>query len=62
MDDDPSDTERLKAVQLRRSAEEASRAKEESDPEEARTHARRGDKAAYLADKLAEQEESQDDG
>lgn len=53
-----SDTERLRAIQVERATEEAAQAADEDDPQGSHAHARRADKAAYLAEKLAEQEES----
>jgi hypothetical protein len=58
---DESDTQQLHAVQSRRVRDEGQRADEAPEPAEARTHARRADKAAYLRDRLREQAASQDD-
>ena len=61
MDDDQPTTEELKAVQVEKLAEEEAKARESADPAEQRAHARRADKAAYLAEKLDEQAEALDE-
>jgi hypothetical protein len=60
-DDDQPTTEELKAVQVEKAQAEDRAAREARDDPEERTHGRRADKAAYLAEKLAEQEEAQDE-
>jgi hypothetical protein len=55
-----TDTGRLKAREEQRAAEEAKLAHVADDEEERMTHERRSDKAAYLADKLSEQERAPD--
>ena len=56
--DDFPTTEELKAVQLDRLDEEREAAADEPPDDAAeRTHGRRADKAKYLADKRAEQEQ-----
>ena len=57
IDDEPT-TEELKAVQLDRLRDERDAAGGADDPAEERTHGRRADKAAYLAEKLQEQQEA----
>lgn len=51
-------TEELKALQVERAAEERDAADAANDTAEARAHARRADKAEYLADKLDDQAEA----
>ncbi|HEU4657606.1 MAG TPA: hypothetical protein VFR97_08780 [Capillimicrobium sp.] len=60
MADEPT-TEQLRAIQGDRARREAEQAQEAEGSAERRTHQRRADKAAYLRDKLAEQEESERD-
>ena len=55
--DDPT-TGELRALQAGREAEERERAAEADQPDEAHAAARRAEKAAYLHDKLADQEEA----
>ena len=57
--DEPT-TEELKAVQAEKLRAERERAEHAEDPAAERTHGRRADKAAYLAEKLQEQEEAED--
>jgi hypothetical protein len=58
MPDDPS-TQELKQVQRRREAGERDAAGRSPTGKEARTHARRADRAAYLSEKLEERERSE---
>ena len=63
MSDDQPTTQELKAVQVGRLGEEQQRREEAEAAENRaaeRAHGRRADKAAYLAEKLAEQEEALD--
>ncbi|HZU40194.1 MAG TPA: hypothetical protein VE992_04045 [Solirubrobacteraceae bacterium] len=60
MDGSP-DTERLKAEQRQRARVERRLAETAPEPQEARAHARRAAKAAYLKDKLEEREDSERD-
>ena len=60
MSGDEPRTEELEALQLDRLREERSAAEDAADPAEERTHGRRADKAAYLAEKLQEQQEADD--
>jgi hypothetical protein len=55
MDDDPT-TEELRAIQARRELEERDAAERADDEADERAHERRADKAAYLREKLEEQE------
>lgn len=57
--DDGPETQELKREQARREAEEKTRLAESEEPAEARQHERRGDKAAYLKEKLAERERAE---
>jgi hypothetical protein len=59
--DDQPTTEELRALQTDRREEEQERAEKSERPEEERTHGRRADKAAYLAEKLDEQAEALDE-
>jgi hypothetical protein len=56
--DEPT-TQELRAIFSARADEEAERAGDAEGEPERRTHERRSQKAAYLEDKLAEQEESE---
>lgn len=56
------ETRELQIDQGRRERVEAAAAQASPDPEEARTHERRAEKAAYLRDKLADRARSEDDG
>ena len=58
--DEPT-TERLRAIQAEREADERGRESEASEPAEERAARRRADKAAYLKSKLEEQARNQDD-
>lgn len=58
MADDPT-TEQLRAIQTDRARRQADEAQTADEEPARRAAARRADKAAYLADKLAEQEESE---
>jgi hypothetical protein len=60
-DDDFPTTEELKAVQVEKAAAEEEQAKSADDEAAERAHARRADKAAYLAKKLDEQAEALDE-
>jgi len=53
-------TEELRVVQSRRKQGEADAARESESKEAERAHRRRSEKAAYLEEKLAEQERSDD--
>lgn len=53
-------TEELKALQVEREQSERDAAEVATDGAEERAHARRAEKAAYLADKLDEQAEALD--
>jgi hypothetical protein len=58
MTDEPEPTtQELRLDQIQREREEHARLENASTPEEAAAAARRADKAAYLKDKLTEQEE-----
>ncbi len=57
-DPDEDDTARLRRIQAERAREERERAEHAQDEEEQRTHERRSEKAAYLREKLEEQERS----
>ena len=59
MPDEEPTTQELKAVQAERAADEQRRAGDAEQPDEARAHERRADKAAYLRDRLAEAERSE---
>jgi hypothetical protein len=56
---DELDTQRMHAIQDERAREEARRAEEATEPDEARAHERRADKAAYLRERLREADESE---
>jgi hypothetical protein len=60
MSDDPLEptTEELRAVQQERAANERERATESESEADKRAHARRASKADYLASKLKEQTEA----
>lgn len=55
MSDEPT-TQELRLDQIQREREEHARAQNAATPDEAHAAARRADKAAYLREKLAEQE------
>lgn len=55
MNDEPT-TQELRLEQIRREHDEAERAEHAATPEEERAARRRADKAAYLEEKLREQE------
>ena len=59
---DPEDTRELRIEQVRREIEERRRAEQSGEPEATRSHERRADKHAYLREKLAEREESEQEG
>jgi hypothetical protein len=54
------DTEDLRTGEHERAVDERRRADESEEPAERRTHERRADKHAYLEEKLAEREKSED--
>jgi hypothetical protein len=60
--DDPPSTEELKVVQIQKLRDAEAAADDAVDPAEERTHGRRADKAAYLAEKLDEQGKALGDG
>ena len=53
-------TQELRAIQSRRKQGEAEAARESETNEAERAHRRRSEKAAYLEEKLAEQERAED--
>lgn len=55
---DEDDTERLRKIQADRARTEDDLAEHSEDDEEQRIHERRADKAAYLREKLEEQQRS----
>ena len=57
MTDEPT-TQELRLEQIQREREEHARAETASNPDEAHAAERRADKAAYLEEKLAEQEKA----
>ena len=59
MPDEDTETRELRIDQRERSAGEREAAKEAALPDEERQHRRRADKAAYLAEKLAERERAE---
>jgi hypothetical protein len=59
MAEDDTTTSRLRAVQDGRAQDAAKLARTADDEPEARTHARRAEKAAYLRDRLAEAERAE---
>jgi hypothetical protein len=61
MSPDEPTTEELKAVQVDRERTERELAKDAEEDADERAHARRADKASYLADKLDEQAEAPDE-
>ena len=61
MSRDQPTTGELRALQIDRRDEERERADEAELPAEERTHGRRADKAAYLAEKLDQQAEALDE-
>jgi hypothetical protein len=60
MRDEEPTTEELRVVQVEKLEAEKAAAEDAVDPAEERTHGRRADKAAYLAEKLDEQGEAHD--
>lgn len=56
---DELDTQQMRAIQGERARDEARRAEEAPEADEAHAHERRADKAAYLRDRLREQGESE---
>ena len=59
-DDEPT-TEELRAVQSSKARHERRQAQESISEDEAKTHDRRSEKAAYLAARLAEKERSEEE-
>ncbi len=57
---DQEETARLREAQARREQDERELARHTDAPPERRTHERRSDKAAYLREKLDEQQRSPD--
>lgn len=57
IDEPEPTTQELRLDQIQREREEHARLKEASTPDEAHAAARRAEKAAYLKEKLTEQEE-----
>jgi hypothetical protein len=55
------ETGKMRARESERAAEEAKLADHSEDEEERLTHERRSQKAAYLAEKLSEQQQAPDD-
>ena len=53
-------TEEMHVDQIRRAKVERARAEQASDDTEEHTHARRAERAAYLAEKLEERAEAED--
>jgi hypothetical protein len=62
VEDQEPTTQELRAVQRSRAATEREAADDAPTEEAERAHERRADKAAYLEERLAEQERSQDEG
>ena len=60
MDDDPT-TEQLRIQQERRESAERGAEEKASTEEDTETHRRRGDKAAYLREKLEERADAESD-
>lgn len=60
-EDEPT-TEQLRAVQRDREAAEREAAADAPTEDAERTHERRADKAAYLEERLAEQQRSEESG
>jgi hypothetical protein len=54
-------TEEMQLEQLQKERTERDQASESSEPADAKTHARRADRAAYLREKLDERAKSEDD-
>lgn len=61
MNDDAPTTQELRAVQARVQEEELEAAAGDPSPSGEQAHRRRAGKAAYLADKLAEQQRADDE-
>jgi hypothetical protein len=59
-DEDPK-TEELRVAQSSKARHERRQAEESDSEDEAKTHDRRSEKAAYLAARLAEKERSEED-
>ena len=58
---DETDPARMRAREAEKASEEAKLARSSEEDEERKTHERRAEKAAYLADKLSEQEQAPDE-
>jgi hypothetical protein len=58
---DKGDTDKLRAEQERREAEEGRRAREAQSEEDTKTHERRAEKSHYLREKLQERADSERD-
>ena len=58
-DDREPTTQELKQEQAKREGEEQRRLAESEQPDEAKQHERRSEKAAYLKEKLAERERAE---
>jgi hypothetical protein len=56
-----TDPTRMRAREAEKSAEEAKLARSSEEDEERKMHERRAEKAAYLAEKLSEQEQAPDE-
>jgi hypothetical protein len=56
-----TDPAKMRAREAEKSAEEAKLARSSEEDEERQTHERRAEKAAYLAEKLSEQERAPDE-
>ena len=57
---DPT-TEEMRLEQIERARREKARAEEAEEPAAEKSHARRGDKADYLREKLAERAKAEDE-
>jgi len=55
-------TDELRLDQIQREREEHARAREAAEPAEEHAHERRADRAAYLREKLADRDESEERG
>ncbi|HTX45796.1 MAG TPA: hypothetical protein VMD48_05955 [Solirubrobacteraceae bacterium] len=56
-----TDPAKMRAREAEKAAEEEKLARSSEDAEERKAHERRAEKAAYLADKLSEQEQAPDE-
>ncbi|HEY2161507.1 MAG TPA: hypothetical protein VGH24_09390 [Solirubrobacteraceae bacterium] len=59
MNDEQSETDELRKVQIRREAQEQELAQASDDEEETAEHERRAEKARYLREKLEERAETE---